>query len=175
MQGPYAQQWQWRLTARMRHPRLQVDHGQGAGKLAAVCEDPPIFHPHPLRRPTSPPYRLCQIVLPRLGPDRLVKPANCLLIALPHAGLRGDHRDDADDLRLHRQPVGIEPIGRPGWVFAYAVETQAEKMLHLLGIRPAVPVRRPRGAGDSRQAGKGYDGLAREGKQPVHPISGSRR
>ena len=52
-------------------------------------------------------------------------------------GLRRDHGDNADDLRLRRQPVGIEPVGRPRQIFGHAVEAEAEKMLDLGGSAPA--------------------------------------
>jgi hypothetical protein len=56
----------------------------------------------------------------------LPKTDHLIAVGLSYPGFRRDHRENADDLRLRRQPVGIEPIGRPGQVFMYAVEAEPE-------------------------------------------------
>ena len=39
------------------------------------------------------------------------------------------------DLRLYRQPVEIQAVGRAGQIFAHAVEAEAEEILDLLAGR----------------------------------------
>jgi hypothetical protein len=61
----------------------------------------------------------------------------------PRPDLCRHHRDNADDLRLRCEAVGIEAVGRPGKILAQAVEAVAEKVLDLLGCWPPVPAGRP--------------------------------
>jgi len=68
-----------------------------------------------------------------------------------------DHCNDADDLRLRCQPIGIEIISRPGKMFAHAVEAAPEEMLSLLRRAPTIPAGRLVGADDGGQPRNGYD------------------
>ena len=74
---------------------------------------------------------------------------------LPDLG--GDHRHDADNLRLRCQPVWIEAVGGPGKVVVHAVKAEPEEMLSLLCGTPPVPAGRLVRAGDGWQARDGYN------------------
>jgi hypothetical protein len=68
----------------------------------------------------------------------------------------GDHRHDADNLRLRGKPVRIEIVGRPRQIVVHAVETEAEEMLSLLCGAPPVPAGWFIGASDRGQPRDSY-------------------
>ena len=44
----------------------------------------------------------------------------------------GDHRNEADDLRLSGKPVRTEVVGTPGKILVHVVKAEAKEMLSLL-------------------------------------------
>jgi hypothetical protein len=71
-------------------------------------------------------------------PNHPPKALHHFRVRVPLSHFRRDYRNNADDLRLRRQPAGIEAIGRPRQIFGHAVEAEAEEMLDPLGRRPPV-------------------------------------
>jgi hypothetical protein len=71
--------------------------------------------------------------------------------------LAGDHRDEADDLRVCGKPVWIKLVGRPRKVLVNAVEAEPEKVLGLFCRALPIPAGRLVATGDGRQARNSYN------------------
>jgi hypothetical protein len=103
------------------------------------------------------PYQFLCLVA-ELPPRHLCENAIALaLAACVDPDLGGDHRDDANDLRLSCETVWVKIVGRPGEVVVHAVEAEPEEMLGLLRRTPPIPAGRLVGAGNGWQARDGYD------------------
>src|SRR6516164_4141471 len=94
---------------------VQIDHVPA--QLRPVRAD----HPHSLAHSGPPLPPLIGLYRTR-GANLAITPRIQIFPGLDYSLLRRDYRHDADHLRLRRQPVGIEAVGRPDQDLGHPIE-----------------------------------------------------